>query len=251
MKRTFLVLFLLTVGFGFASPTSPPKVALKPLIQVESPRVTAPDSVEVGDAVVLALSEIKEARVVWIADGVNFVVTDRHREIIDTDGDTIEFKSVPASSLIFKAEKPGVFTFTCLVIPHDIKQVIKQTRHVVAVKGKIPDEGGSDDGKKKDPEEDPKPNADVGAVVVIEQRSVLNEASRNIRMSETWRKMSQTKEIVQKASWYDVDNPEAADFVPAAKSVGLPAVLLFDKSGTFLKAYPLPKTEKALLELVQ
>ena len=114
--------------------------------------------------------------------------------------------------------------------------------------------GPDDDEEEKKPpkpEPDPKPTEKVSAVVVIEQRSDFNEATRILQKSEAWRKLSTSKDIVQRASWYDIDNPEASAFKSAAEAVGLPAILLFDESGDFIQAYPLPKTGPELMELIK
>jgi len=250
MKKTIVIIFCLVVGLGFAIPE--PREVVVPKVSPRSIKVVE-DGVGINAKVSNYPLEndqtIPHAALVMLEpEGVK-------------DGYPLWDIRYPAEFEHYQEENGKLFLampesdvgVTLTIIPKDFpKSPPRRIRSVLkAAKKKDPPPDEDDDEEKTEPKPDPKPNANIGAVVVIEQRDKLDEAARNIRMSDAWRKLSTTKDIVKKASWYDVDNPEASEYVAAAREAGLPAILLFDEKGKFVKAFPLPKSEKDLLELVK
>jgi hypothetical protein len=240
MKNAFS-LVLITVFCLASLGASPASTAPRLKAPVEI-TVNAPKKVSVGDAVVLALEGVEDSRVAWIADGVDYKITDKQRDIIDTQGDKIEFRSIPANSLVFHAASPGKFTFICLVIPNDQTKPIQQTRHVVEVTGEIKPEPIDDDDPPK-PIDDEK-LADSEWLVLVEESSERTPEIAKIVNSKFW--LNELKKRII----HDQDSDQGQAFIRRSGRSKVPFFAVMDEQGEFVRSFDVPNTVEDLREVI-
>jgi hypothetical protein len=166
----------------------------------------------------------------------------------------ISSKQQPDGSLIFTGP-PGKYTIRCKLIVGTktddgilIKDPERQIREYVTditIMGDsnpdpIPDPEPTPD-PKPDPKPEPTPEPTPPPVVVDNAWVILIEETEERGKNIDWLMIQQNLSLWQginnrgyKWRWYDDDSPDAAKYLKDADKVGIPALLVYDRSGNLL-----------------
>lgn len=162
----------------------------------------------------------------------------------------ISSKQLPDGSLVFTGP-PGKYTIRCKLIVGEkteagilIKDPERQIREYVTdvtIMGDSKPEPIDDDEEEKEPEPIDDGEDEAPPTVVESAWVILIEETEDRSKHIDWLLIQQNQSLWQginnrgyKWRWYDDDSADAAKYLKDSDKVGLPALLIYDKSGNLL-----------------